>query len=188
MGLAPNRMLENPTNKGGCEVPVPIFSQPLRAARRQMYWLTPLLTGLIYLEIVFGTLLRHPLIDAWTSWSLLWIWSKVITVAVLAVGMLYLSYLAAWKCRDVPRLRNRAVLLASLFVLQVILACTTWVANYGWPTWFSENVVHWNYTVVKEGVLQLWITTAHAAVGSLVLVATFNLAVWSRRLLRGPNG
>ncbi len=56
------------------------------SAAWQMLWLTPLLAGLVYLEIVFGTLLRHPLIDAWTSWSLFWIWSKVITVGLLFWG------------------------------------------------------------------------------------------------------
>jgi hypothetical protein len=57
------------------------------------------------------------------------------------------------------------------------------VANYGWPKWFTDNLFNWNYTVVKQGVLQVWITTAHAAVGSLVLLAAVNLTVWSRRLL-----
>jgi hypothetical protein len=75
----------------------------------------------------------------------------------------------------------------SLFFLQVALACTTWVANYGWPKWFTDIFFNWNYTVVKGGLLQVWFTTAHAAVGSLVLVAAVNLSVWSWRLLRGPH-
>ncbi|MCC6126223.1 MAG: COX15/CtaA family protein [Pirellulales bacterium] len=192
----------------------------INPAARRMLWLAPILTGLIYLEIVFGTLLRHPLIDAWTNWSLFWIWSKVITVGVLFLGMCYLLFLVPTlpsltlvptlpRGNAIPRrsgvadtptdgqstdfsalaiIRRRIFLLASLFVLQVILACTTWVANYGWPKWFTDNFVNWNYTVVKEGVLQVWITTAHAAVGSLVLVSAFNLTVWTRRLLRGPKG
>jgi hypothetical protein len=57
------------------------------------------------------------------------------------------------------------------------------VANYGWPKWFTDNFMNWNYTVVRGGLLQVWITTAHAAVGSLVLVAAINVTVWSRRLL-----
>jgi len=48
----------------------------VRAARHRMLWLTPFLAALVYSEIVFGTLLRHPLIDAGTDWSLFWIWSK----------------------------------------------------------------------------------------------------------------
>jgi heme a synthase len=158
------------------------------SAARQMLWLATILTALIYLEIVFGTLLRHPLIDAWTNWSLFWVWAKVITVGILFLGMGYLTYHAVRDFREIPFLRNKSLVLASLFVLQVILACTTWVANYGWPKWFTNNVVNWNYTVIKEGVLQVWITTAHAAVGSLVLVSAFNLKVWSWRLLRGPKG
>jgi heme a synthase len=157
------------------------------AAWRQMSWLTPLLAGLVYLEIIFGTLLRHPLIDAWSNWSLFWIWSKVITVGILFLGIIYLLYVARRRFQDVPILRRRAALFATLFFVQVVLACTTWVANYGWPKWFTDNIVNWNYTVVRGGVLQVWITTAHAAVGSLVLVAAFNLAVWSWRLLRGPR-
>jgi cytochrome c oxidase assembly protein subunit 15 len=152
-------------------------------AARRMLWLTPFLAGLVYLEIVFGTLLRHPLNDASTNWSLFWIWSKVITVGLLSLGMIYLLYLAKRHFRDVHLLRNRVFLFASLFLLQVTLACITWVANYGWPKWFTENIINLNYTVVRGGLLQVWMTTAHAAVGSLVLVAAMNLAVWSRRLL-----
>jgi cytochrome c oxidase assembly protein subunit 15 len=161
--------------------------QGLRAASRPMLWLTPFLAGLIYLEIVFGTLLRHPLLDAWTNWSLFWVWSKVITVGILAAGLIYLLLIAGKESFLVSMLRRRIFVLLLLFLLQVILACTTWVANYGWPKWFTDTLINWNYTVVRGGVLQIWITTAHAAVGSLVLVAAINLADWSWRLLRGSK-
>ena len=157
-----------------------------RAAGR-MRWLSAIITVLIYLEIVFGTLLRHPIGSDWTIWLLVWAWSKVITAGLLCLAICWLLVLAGRSFRDVPPLRNRAALLAALVLVQVILAGTAWVANYGWPKWFADNVVNWNYTVTKEGVLQVWITTAHAAVASLVLAAAFNLTAWSRRLLRESN-
>jgi hypothetical protein len=195
------------------------------AAYRRVLWLAPCLTCFVYLEIVFGTLLRHPLTDAWTSWSLLWIWSKVITVGFLSLGlllllvpMLLLSKLVPThplsklvptlpRGNAIPRrsgvadspidselstgvlsfvlIRRRVLIFSSLALLQVILACTTWVSNYGWPKWFTDNCINWDYTVVRGGILQVWITTAHAAVGSLVLVSAVNLTIWSWRLLRG---
>jgi cytochrome c oxidase assembly protein subunit 15 len=186
--------------------------QPATPATRPMPRpaLLMILSGLVYLEIVFGTLLRHPLIDAWTSWSLVWIWSKVITVGLLFLGILYLVISSLFSIRrkkqrdgappksqkiaDGPSLgmaqpsfypaflRKRIFWFASLFLLQVVLACTTWVANYGWPKWFADNIVNWNYTVARGGLLQVWITTAHAAVGSLVLVSAVTLTLWSRRI------
>jgi cytochrome c oxidase assembly protein subunit 15 len=149
--------------------------------------LTPLAAGLAYLEIVFGTLLRHPLIDASNSWTLVWIWCKVITVGVLAVVILALLSLAFLKLRDAPLLRRRIYFVSTLFSLQVMLAAATWVVNYGWPKWFNDYCFAWTYSVDRGGLLQVWVTTAHAAVGSLVLAATVNLALWSWRLSRGTQ-
>jgi cytochrome c oxidase assembly protein subunit 15 len=151
-------------------------------AAKALARLSPLVAGLAYLEIVFGTLLRHPLIDAWTSWTLVWIWCKVITVGILFLGILALLFLAFVNTRDVPTLRRRIFFVSSLFALQIILAAATWVVNYGWPQWFIDYFFAWTYSVDRGGLLQVWITTAHAAVGSLVLVSAVNLAVWSWRL------
>jgi cytochrome c oxidase assembly protein subunit 15 len=157
-------------------------------AARRLFWLMPTLVILIYSEVVFGTQVRHPLINDMTSWSLFWVWIKVITAGLVGLGMLYLLSLAP-KLKKNPNslLRRRIFLLASLFLLQIVLACFTWVANYGWPKWFTDYLANWDYTVVKHGDLQVWMTTAHSAVGSLVLLAAVNLTVWSRRLSRGPR-
>jgi heme a synthase len=182
-------------------------------ARRKILWLAPLLTCLSYLDIAVGSMLRHPpnaesANYLATEWLLFWIWPKVIIVGFLFAGLAYLIAIAArWRASatrgrsaaadadadappaaiglTIPRVFRRIYLFAALFLLQAILGGTTWIMNYGWPKWFTDYVVNWNYTVVKEGICPVWITTAHAAVGSLVLVAAFNLTVWSRRLLAG---
>jgi cytochrome c oxidase assembly protein subunit 15 len=147
-------------------------------------WLTTILTAGIYLEIVLGTQVRHPQSDTLPEWFSIWLWSKVITAGVLVIEVIVLWIIALKKLTNVPILRRRLLLLSLLVFAQLLLAGSTWVVNYGWPQWFTENFVVLEHTVVKNGPLQVWLTTAHSAVGSLVLIASLNLTIWSRRLIR----
>jgi heme a synthase len=132
----------------------------------------------LYVEIVLGAQFRHPLPDVAPALSPILVWSKVIIAALLALGIAYLLV----HLRHFSLLGRRIKLLAVLYVLQLALAGTTWVSNFGWPRWFIDNIAAMNYTVVQNGRLQIWATTAHAAVGSLCFVAALCVAMWSYRL------
>lgn len=146
-----------------------------------------LLAAGFYGEIVLGSLLRHPAWDLWARWFELWVWLKLIVAAALLCGAAWLARWALCAAGDgvadaATRVaRRRAVLLSALLVAQLILAGATWVVNYGYPAWFRNHVLAVEYTVVREGALQVVVTTAHAAVGSLCLVAASSLALWAHR-------
>ncbi len=156
------------------------------AAQVRRIWRVSLVVVILcYLQIVLGAQLRHPGADGWPRWFELLVWLKLLGAAVIALGAGWLVVLAL-RPKDRPVLARRALLLAGAVALQLVLAAATWVTNYGWPAWFR----HWFFTpastVVREGRWQVNVTTAHATLGALCLLAAVSLALWSRHLLRGP--
>jgi cytochrome c oxidase assembly protein subunit 15 len=138
----------------------------------------------LYVEIVLGAQFRHPLPDVAPVLSPILVWSKVILAALLAAGIMYLFAHVLRQLHETPLIVRRVKLLATAYCLQLLLAGGTWVSNFGWPKWFTDNVAAMNYTVVQTGRLQIWLTTAHAAVGSLCFVAAISVTMWLYRLRR----
>jgi cytochrome c oxidase assembly protein subunit 15 len=138
----------------------------------------------IYAEIVLGAQFRHPLPEVAPVLSPVLVWSKVIIAALLLGGISYLLIRTMGQLRNAPLLARRVKLLAMLYLLQLALAGGTWVSNFGWPKWFTDNIAAMNYTVVQTGRLQIWLTTAHAAVGSLCFVAALCVTMWSYQMMR----
>jgi len=157
------------------------------ASSHDVKWLAIALFGGLYAEIVLGAQFRHPLPDVSAVLSLVLVWIKVNIAAFLMMGMAYLLLLVLGQLRQAPLFVRRVKLLAVLYFLQLALAACTWVSNFGWPKWFTDNIVTMKYTVVENGQLQVWMTTAHAAVGSLCFVAALSVTMWSYRLLREPR-
>ncbi len=149
-------------------------------------------TGLVYLQLVLGSYLRH-LSDRWPSavFQIVLLGHLLVAAALLghalslAVRMRRLPGSLSW-------LRRRAWLLGALLVGQVILGAATWVANYGWPAWARGRgpaaLLTEAYVVTAEGASQAWITTAHVANGSLILVWALALALASLRWLKAEPG
>jgi heme a synthase len=142
----------------------------------------------LYFEIVLGAQFRHPLPDTAPVLSPILVWAKVIIAALLLGGIGYLlissPHPTSPGARSDEILNRRVKLLAVLYVLQLVLAGTTWVSNFDWPKWFTDYVATMNYTVVQTGKLQIWATTAHAAVGSLCFVAALGVALWSFKRMK----
>jgi heme a synthase len=151
------------------------------APERDIKWLAMALCGGLYVEIVLGAQFRHPLPDVAPVLSYLLVWTKVNMAAFLIAGMVYLLVLVLRQLRHAPQVVRRVKLLAILYCLQLVLAGGTWISNFGWPKWFTDNIAAINYTVVQNGRLQIWLTTAHAAVGSLCFVAALSVAMWAHR-------
>ena len=140
----------------------------------------------IYVQIVLGANLRHIAPDSAPWWFTLWVWLHVIIASAIVL-------LIVWQFAAVRRhasgqtvLRKRISLLAGLLSIQLVLGVTTWVTNYGWPLWFTQNILTLEYTVVAESFWQAMSTTAHVGVGSLCLAAATSAALWSHRLLKSP--
>jgi len=160
-------------------------SQTSGGRGRLLGWLAVIAVGAIYVQIVLGANLRHIAPDAAPWWFTLWVWLHVILAAGIVLLILGLLIVQRRAAPSQSILRRRILVLAGLFALQVALGIATWLTNYGWPLWFTENVVAVEYTVVAEGLWQVLSTTAHVGVGSLCLAAATSTALWARRF-RSP--
>jgi len=145
---------------------------------------TIIMTSCIYLLIVLGAQLRHPLKGATHGWFPLWVCLALILVGLVMAGVAWLTVLVTRRFPGEKMIVRRASTLAVLLSLQLVLGIATWVTNFGWPAWFTNYVWAIQYTVVAEGRLQVWATTAHTAVGSLNLAVSLSLSLWSLRLLK----
>jgi protoheme IX farnesyltransferase len=172
-------------------------------ADRRLPRLAWLVTALIYLEIVLGAQLRRPSADAafggaplppWlqsvlvgqvATWFELWVWLKVLNAGLIACGVAWLVVGVLKSARHERMLARGARWLALIVTLQLLLAGATWVTNYGWPAWFTRVIWPLQSAVLAQGRLLVLLTTAHAAVGSLSLVATLSLTLWLGHV---PNG
>jgi heme a synthase len=124
-------------------------------------------TGLIYLQIVFGAVLRHTgeRLDAHL------VFAALVAIHVVLVVMRVSRYHAG-----IAPLNRPALLLFVLLLVQVILGGASYVAEHTvlWPVSFDFIVL---------------LTTAHLAVGALMLGASVALTLRSYGLsARSPDG
>jgi protoheme IX farnesyltransferase len=174
-------------------------------ADRPLLRLAWLLTALIYLEIVLGAQLRRPSADAgfggatlppWlqtlllgqvATWFELWVWLKVINAGLIAMGVVWLVVRVLQRAGSAPMVVRRARWLALIVFAQLALAVATWVTNYGWPAWFTHWIWPLHSAIFAQGRLLVLLTTAHAAIGSLVLVASLSLTLWLLQMPIAPG-
>lgn len=146
---------------------------------------TLLLGGGFYLQVVLGALIRHRLVSGGSTWFPVWVWLHLIVAGLVVAGTIWLLIYVPRHTSDESTLPRRARLLAVLLLTQVLLGAGAWVTNFGFPAWFQDGIWTFAYTVVQEGRLQVWTTTAHVAFGSLNVIAALSLALWTQRLLAG---
>jgi heme a synthase len=117
-------------------------------------------TGLIYLQIVFGAVLRHTgeRLDA-----------HLVFAVLVAIHVMLVVIRVCRHHADNAQLNRPAMLLFLLFVLQVALGGVSYVAKFTalWPV--SGDVV-------------VLVTTTHLAVGALMLAASVALMLRTYRL------
>ena len=116
------------------------------------------------------------------TWFELWVWLKVINAGLIALGVAWLVVRVLRQAGSEPMLARRAKWLALIVSLQLVLAGATWVTNYGWPAWFTRGIWPLQSAILAQGRWLVLLTTAHAAVGSLTLVAVLSLALWLRQM------
>jgi len=152
-------------------------------ATGRLRWLTVLVPIVIYVQIVLGAQLRHLLPDTGVWWFPWFTWLHLINAAMIVVGLAWLGKIVFGDLARQGFLRRRTLLLIALMTVQLLLGLGTWVTKYGWPDWAARHIGPWGYTVSTGGLVQGLMVTAHAAVGSLALVAALSLALWSLRML-----
>jgi len=147
------------------------------ATTAKAFRLGVLTTCLAYLQLVLGAVIRHMPVDAPPQTFRVAVLFHLFMAAVVTVHV----FLLAAASRRLPGLRVLAVMLATLIVVQLSLGAGTWVVNYGYPQWVGAIAETPNFVVRAYSWPQLLITTAHVAVGSLIIVTSLTATLRARR-------
>jgi heme a synthase len=164
-----------------------------RAVERggQLRRLAFITTALAYLQLVLGSALRH--MPVWATpgeFRTALVFHLFVALALgvhIILLLLRVLQVAGRQPTEPARLRPALVRPAALLTLmlfaQLGLGLGTWMAKYGWPTWLGAQDM--NFVVEAEGRLQAQVTTAHVALGSLILATALLIALRCVRLVRG---
>ncbi|RMG01944.1 MAG: cytochrome oxidase assembly protein [Planctomycetota bacterium] len=156
-------------------------SEPSAARARLAGWPFWLLAVTTYCQIVLGAQVRHLFPTLPVLWGTLWVWLHVGVGLSLVLLWGIVRRVVGVVRGECPFLVRRVNWFLGLYIVQLLLGAGTWVTNYNWPRWFTNNFVAVPFTVRDGGMLQATTTTAHVAVGSLLLIAAFSAAVWASR-------
>lgn len=69
-------------------------------------------------------------------------------------------------------------------IAQIVLGMATWVLRYGWPQWLGEHAWNSGHTIVQESTGQAIAATAHVALGSVVVLNCWIIALRAFRFVR----
>lgn len=140
---------------------------------------------LVYLQMVFGAVLRHVPVDAQPATFLLAVKLHVTMAAVVTLHVLALVWSVIRHARHVAPLGRLASLLAVVLAAQLLLGAGTWLAKYSMPAWAEAWLPFDRSAIVDGGWLQTHIVTAHMALGSILLATSLSLALYAWRRLGG---
>lgn len=142
--------------------------------------------AIAYLQLILGAQLRH--VGAATSPSAFraMVVAHLAVAGVLTIHALWLSIRVFRNCRANKLLARPAIRLTLSVLLQLLLGAGAWVLNYQWPEWLGENAWSLSHVNVQESLPQVMVTTAHVALGSVIVAVATLIALRSSRLLRRP--
>lgn len=138
---------------------------------------------LVYLQLVFGAVLRHVPVDSEPSAFLLAVRFHLFLAGVLTLHVIALAVIVLWNFRAVRPLAGLTWSLCGLIVVQILLGAGTWIVKFAVPVWAADWLPIEPMANQADGWLQTHVITAHVAVGSLLLVTALSIALYSLRLL-----
>lgn len=148
---------------------------------RRFQWLAATTTALVYLQIVVGAHLRHQSLSASpATFQVLVIFHLALALAIVIHGLM-LTWRAARLPAELSAVSRPTIVLAMLIVAQLVLGASTWIENYGWPAGAESYAIAAGHTVWAQSQLQALVTTAHVALGSLILAASVTVTLRSAR-------
>lgn len=146
--------------------------------------LSLLTTCLAYFQLVLGAVVRHIPIDALPSTFRTAVLFHLFMAFVLTLHIA----LTVVACVRLPRtaisLRPAAALLGGAIVVQLLLGGGTWIVNFGFPQWVNALMTTPDFVIRAQSLSQTLVTTAHVAVGSLIVVTSLVLTLRTHQLLR----
>ncbi|MBI3838501.1 MAG: COX15/CtaA family protein [Planctomycetia bacterium] len=138
-------------------------------------------TFLAYCQLVLGSQLRHlPAGSAPGDFRVALVFHLAIAAA-LVVHIFLLAFQVFRTQRDEWSLVRPTTGLVALVLVEVGLGAATWVTKYGWPSWMADYLWAADYVVHEGSRLQAWVTTAHVAMGSMILASSLLVALRSVR-------
>ena len=140
-------------------------------------------TTLAYLQVVLGAQLRHIAPGTGHDSFRIALVFHLIGAALVVMHALLLGWHICGTHWRHSALARPALLLVGLVTLQVSLGGAAYVTNYGWPEW-AVNEWTVGYVVHAKGSAQVHATTAHVAIGSLILVTALVISLRALRLVR----
>lgn len=152
---------------------------------RPIRFLTAATCLLVYLQIVFGSVVRHVPVAAEPDTFVVAVRFHLFLAAVLTLHVAWLVWLVCLHARGIRLLFSYSLVLAALLLLQLSLGAGTWVLKFATPTWAPVWISTAASAVPEGGWVETHVITAHVAVGSLLLGVSTALALWSWRLLPG---
>jgi heme a synthase len=142
-------------------------------------------TILACVQLVLGSQLRHLPAGAGPGDFRLALMFHLATAAALVVHVVLLAA-ATWRgFRREPWLLRPATALVVLVFVEPCLGAATWVLKYGWPEWLANFDSTATYVITADSRAQAWTTTAHVALGSLILVISLLVTLRAMRLAAG---
>jgi cytochrome c oxidase assembly protein subunit 15 len=153
---------------------------------RRVFRLALITTLLAYAQLVLGSQVRHVSLESDTTVFRAAVLLHLFGAALVTIHVLMLAARAGSQRRGDAWLGFPARCLAALVLAQVALGCGAWVVNYGWPSWLAEYRWAAGYVVARESATQALVTTAHVAIGSLILAVSLVIALRSWRLSARP--
>lgn len=143
-------------------------------------------TMLAYAQLVLGSQVRHVSLAADASVFRAAVFLHLFGAALVVVHALLLAARAGWRRGGDSWISGPVRFLAGLVLAQIALGCGAWVVNYGWPAWLSEYAWAARYVVARQSAVQAAVTTAHVAIGSLILATSLTIALRAWRLSARP--
>lgn len=153
------------------------------ASTSKIFRLALLTTGFAYIQLVLGAIVRHMPVYAPPRTFHTAVMFHLFMAAVLTIHVVLLA-VACFRGRSH---RAGGAFLASLIVVQLSLGIGTWIVNFGYPQWVNAVATTPDFVVRTHSWQQLLITTAHVAVGSLILVTSLVLTLKARPLARAAT-
>jgi cytochrome c oxidase assembly protein subunit 15 len=160
-------------------------------AIQKLYRLAIVTSVLAYVQLVLGAVVRHTPHMAGEVTPSFFRAAVLFHLFMAAVLTVHIAQLAVRSFRASSKfgaagVSGPAVALLGFITVQLLLGVSTWVVNYGFP----QFAARWSLTpavaLEAQSFAQLVITTAHVAVGSLIVAVSTTLALHARVALLQP--
>jgi len=144
-------------------------------------------TLLAFIQLVLGSQLRHLGPGSRPGEFRLVLFFHLAVAAMLLIHILLLAVRTLVAHRGERWLVRPVLGLVATILLQLTLGAGAWITKYGFPAWMSGFEFAAAFRPTADSPLQMSVTTAHVAIGSMILGTSLLLALRAMRLVAPPE-